>query len=167
MSLDERPRLLAVTNVPCETPHRTLDSCAALGVRHVRPLEGDAMPAHEEVAGALVMGGPMNVDETDRHPGAGDDARVAGRGGAPRDACTGDLPRRAAPGAVARCRGRPGERKEIGFREVTVDDPADPILGGLAPGARVLRWHGDVFELPSGRHSGPKPPLGRPPRLAT
>jgi GMP synthase (glutamine-hydrolysing) len=98
MSLDDRPTLLAVTNVPWETPHRILDSCGALRVRHVRPLEGDPLPRHEEVAGALV----------------------------------------------------PGERKEIGFHEVTIEEPADPILGRLAPRTRVLHWHGDVFELPPG-----------------
>src|ERR1700743_1453750 len=68
MSMDERPTLLAIRNVPWETPHRILDSCAGLEVRQVCPLGGDALPAHDEVAGALVMGGPMNVDETDRYP---------------------------------------------------------------------------------------------------
>ena len=33
---------------------------------------------------------------------------------------------------------------------MSVDDPADPVLGGLAPSARVLHWHRDVFELPAG-----------------
>jgi GMP synthase (glutamine-hydrolysing) len=150
MSLDARPRLLAVTNAPWETPHRILDSCAALDVRHARPLEGDALPAHEEVAGALVMGGPMNVDETDRHPGLAATrdwlAEAVRRGMPVLGICLGaQLLARALGAAVL-----PGERKEIGFHEVTVDDPADPILGGLAPNARVLHWHGDVFELPEG-----------------
>ncbi len=150
MSLDERPTLLAVTNVPWETPHRILDSCAALDVLHARPLEGDALPAHEEVAGALVMGGPMNVDETDRHPGLATTrdwlAEAVRREMPVLGICLGaQLLARALGAAVV-----PGERKEIGFHEVTVDDPADPILGGLAPRARVLHWHGDVFELPAG-----------------
>src|SRR6185312_760827 len=150
MSVDERPILLAVRNVPWETPHRILDSCGALEVRHVCPLEGDALPAHEEVAGTLVMGGPMNVDETDRHPGLG--ATREWLAGAVRrempvlGICLGaQLLARALGAAVI-----PGERKEIGFHEVTVADPTDPILGALAPRARVLHWHGDVFELPDG-----------------
>jgi GMP synthase (glutamine-hydrolysing) len=150
MSPDARPTLLAIRNVPWETPHRILDSCGDLEVRHARPLEGDALPAHEEVAGALVMGGPMNVDETDRHPGL---ARIrdwlveAVRREMPiLGICLGaQLLARALGAAVV-----PGERKEIGFHDVTVDDPADPLLGGLAPGSRVLHWHGDVFELPAG-----------------
>jgi len=150
MSLDDRPTLLAVTNVPWETPHRILDSCGALAVRHVCPLEGDALPAHEEVAGALAMGGPMNVDETDRHPGLAATrewlAEAVRREMPVLGICLGaQLLARALGAAVV-----PGGGKEIGFREVTVGDPADPILGGLAPRARVLHWHGDVFELPAG-----------------
>jgi GMP synthase (glutamine-hydrolysing) len=150
MSMDGRPTLLAVTNVPWETPHRILDSCGGLEVRHVRPLEGEALPPHEEVAGALVMGGPMNVDETDHHPGLGATrewlAEAVRRAMPVLGICLGaQLLARALGAAVV-----PGERKEIGFHEVTIDDPADPILGGLAPRACVLHWHGDVFELPEG-----------------
>jgi GMP synthase (glutamine-hydrolysing) len=150
MNSDGRAILLAIRNVPWETPHRILDSCGELEVRHVCPLEGDALPAHEEVAGVLVMGGPMNVDETDRHPGLGttrDWLGEAVRRQMPAlGICLGaQLLARALGAAVV-----PGERKEIGFHAVTVDDPTDPVLGGLAPGTRVLHWHSDVFELPEG-----------------
>jgi GMP synthase (glutamine-hydrolysing) len=147
---DERPTLLAVRNVPWETPHRILDSCTGLEVRHACPLEGDALPDHGAVAGALVMGGPMSVGETDRHPGLAvtrDWLAEAVRREMPLlGICLGSqLLARALGAAVV-----PGERKEIGFAPVTVDDPADPVLGGLAPRADVLHWHGDVFELPDG-----------------
>jgi len=147
---DRHPVLLAVRNVPWETPHRILDSCGELDVCHVCPLEGDALPAHEEVAGALVMGGPMNVDETDRHPGLARTrdwlAEAVRREMPVLGICLGaQLLARALGAAVV-----PGERKEIGFAPISVDDPADPIVGGLAPTSRVLHWHGDVFELPDG-----------------
>jgi GMP synthase (glutamine-hydrolysing) len=150
MSMDERPTLLAVRNVPWETPHRILDSCGDLEVRHACPLDGEALPGHDEVAGALVMGGPMNVDETDRHPGLAATrhwlAEAVRRGMPVLGICLGaQLLARALGAAVV-----PGGRKEVGFHDVVVDDPADPLLGGLAPGARVLHWHGDVFELPAG-----------------
>jgi GMP synthase (glutamine-hydrolysing) len=150
MNPGDRPTLLAIRNVPWETPHRILDSCGDLEVRHVCPVEGDALPSHDEVAGALVMGGPMNVDETDRYPGLlaiRDWLAEAVRRETPvLGICLGaQLLARALGAAVV-----PGERKEIGFATVAVDDPTDPILGGLAPGAKVLHWHGDVFELPAG-----------------
>jgi GMP synthase (glutamine-hydrolysing) len=150
MNPDTRPTLLAIRNVPWETPHRILDSCGDLEVLHVCPLEGDALPPHDEVAGVLVMGGPMNVDETDRYPGLATTrqylAEAVGREMAVLGICLGAQLLARALGAAA----VPGGRKEIGFAEVTVDDPTDPVLGGLAPSAKVLHWHGDVFDLPPG-----------------
>src|SRR5262249_62055310 len=45
---------------------------------------------------------------------------------------------------------RPGPAPEIGFATVRIRDPGDPVVGGLAPDAAVLHWHGDVFDLPEG-----------------
>ena len=129
MNPDARPTLLAIRNVSWETPHRILDSCADLEARHACPLEGDPLPPHDEVAGVLVMGGPMNVDETDCCPGLGTTreylAEAMSREMPVLGICLGaQLLARALGAAVV-----PGERKEIGFHEVTVDDPTDPILG--------------------------------------
>jgi GMP synthase (glutamine-hydrolysing) len=150
MNTDERPILLAVRNVPWETPHRILDSCGGLEVRQVCPLEGDPLPSHDEVAGALVMGGPMNVDETDRYPGLASIrdwlAEAVRREMPVLGICLGAQLLAGALGAAV----VQGERQEIGFAPVSVDDPGDPVVGGLAPGAKVLHWHGDVFELPEG-----------------
>jgi GMP synthase (glutamine-hydrolysing) len=48
---------------------------------------------------------------------------------------------------------RPGERPEIGFATVEVTDANDPLIGGLAPRATVLHWHGNIFDLPEGARS--------------
>ena len=148
--MDDRPTLLAIQHVPWETPHRILEACGALHVHTVKPLAGQPLPAHEEVAGAVVMGGPVNVDETDRFPAlAAEREWLAGAcelGIPVLGVCLGaQLLARALGAAV-----RPGAEKEIGFAPVTVHDPEDPVLGGLAPGAEVLHWHGDAFELPAG-----------------
>jgi GMP synthase (glutamine-hydrolysing) len=150
MSLDEHPTLLAIQHVPWETPHRILDACGALAVHTVRPLAGHSLPAHEEVAGAVVMGGPMNVDEVERFPGLDDErewlAEAVRRELPLLGICLGAQLLGRALGAEV----RPGEVKEIGFAPVEISDPDDPILGGLAPGTYVLHWHGDVFDLPDG-----------------
>jgi hypothetical protein len=83
MSADDRPTLPAIQHVPWETPHRILDACGSLAVHTVKPLAGQALPDHDEVAGAVVMGGPMSVDECRAPSGAGDGARVAREGPAP------------------------------------------------------------------------------------
>jgi GMP synthase (glutamine-hydrolysing) len=146
----DRPTLLAIQHVPWEGPHRILDACGALDVHTVKPLAGQPLPGHDEVAGAVVMGGPMNVDEVERFPGLAAErewlAEATRRGMPVLGICLGaQLLARALGAAV-----RPGEEKEIGFASVEVSDPADPVLGGLAPGSDVLHWHGDVFELPDG-----------------
>jgi GMP synthase (glutamine-hydrolysing) len=150
MSLDSRPTLLVIQHVPWEGPHRILDACAGLDVRTVKPLAGQALPGHDEVAGAVVMGGPMGVEDTERHPGLAAErewlAEALRREMPLLGICLGaQLLARALETEV-----RPGERPEIGFAPVEVLDPEDPILGALAPSTTVLHWHGDVFDLPDG-----------------
>jgi GMP synthase (glutamine-hydrolysing) len=150
MTLDERPTLLAVQHVPWEGPHRILDACGALRVKTVKPLAGQPLPGHEEVAGAVFMGGPMNVDAVGRFPALAAErewlAEAVGRGMPVLGICLGAQLLARALGAEV----RPGAGPEIGFAPVEVSDPADPLLGGLAPRSHVLHWHGDVFDLPDG-----------------
>ena len=147
---DARPTLLAIQHVPWEGPHRILDACGALAVRHVAPLAGEPLPGHGEVSGAVVMGGPMNVDQVERHPGLATErewlAEAAQSGMPVLGVCLGaQLLARALGAEVG-----PGEGPEIGFAPVEVCEPTDPIVGALAPRTTVLHWHGDVFELPEG-----------------
>jgi GMP synthase (glutamine-hydrolysing) len=150
MTLDGRPTLLAIQHVPWEGPHRILDACGALHVKTVKPLAGQPLPAHEEVAGAVVMGGPMNVDDVERFPALALErdwlAEAAERGMPVLGVCLGAQLLARALGAEVRA----GEGPEIGFAPVEVSDPDDPVLGGLAPSSVVLHWHGDVFDLPAG-----------------
>lgn len=139
-------------HVPWEGPHRIADALTAAGLsldeRCV--LEGDPLPAVSDVAGAVFMGGPMNVDEVERYPGLlaerewltsafAADLPVLG-------VCLGSqLLARALGSSV-----RPGPAPEIGWAPVEVFDAADPLVGALAPQTSVLHWHGDVFDLPDG-----------------
>lgn len=149
-SADSRPTLLAIQHVPWETPHRILDACDGLALHTVKPLAGQELPPHREVAGAVVMGGPMNADEVERFPGLAAErewlAEAVRRGMPVFGICLGAQLLARALGAEV----RPGKAKEIGFAPVEVSDPGDPVLGGLAPSSEVLHWHGDVFNLPDG-----------------
>jgi GMP synthase (glutamine-hydrolysing) len=150
MSVDDRPTLLAIQHVPWEGPHRILDACGALHVHTVKPLAGQPLPPHEEVAGAVVMGGPMNVDEVERFPALAAErewlAEAVRRELPLLGICLGAQLLARALGAEVRA----GEGPEIGFAPAEVSDPDDPVLGGLAPSTDVLHWHGDVFDLPAG-----------------
>lgn len=148
-NVDGRPTLLAIQHVPWEGPHRILDACGPLHVRTVKPLAGQPLPGHDEVAGAVVMGGPMNVDEVERFPALAAErewlARAVEREVPLLGVCLGaQLLARALGAAV-----HPGP-KELGFAPVEILEPDDPLLGGLAPRGEVLHWHGDSFELPDG-----------------
>ncbi len=68
MSVDERPTRWRSSMCPGRPPHRILDACGALAVHTVKPPAGHPLPDRGEVSGAVVMGGPMNVDEVDRFP---------------------------------------------------------------------------------------------------
>ncbi len=150
MTVDERPTLLAIQHVPWEGPHRILDACGSLDVHTVKPLAGQRLPDHGQVAGAVVMGGPMGVDETDRHPELVAEcewlAEAVRREMPLLGICLGAQLLARALGAQV----RRGEGAEIGWAPVEILDPADPILGALAPSTTVLHWHGDIFELPDG-----------------
>ncbi len=145
-----RPVLLVLQHVSWEGPHRILDACAGLDVRVVEPLAGGLLPSHNEVAGVLVMGGPMSVDDVERYPGLAaerDWLAEAVRLEVPvLGICLGAQLLARALGAEVRA----GEEPEIGFAAVEIHDAADPILGALAPRTTVLHWHGDVFDLPDG-----------------
>ncbi len=150
MSTDDRPTLLAIQHVPWETPHRILDASGGLAVHTVKPLAGQALPAHDEVAGAVVMGGPMNVDDVAGHPGLGAErewiAEAVRRDLPLLGICLGAQLLARALGAEVRA----GEGPELGYAPVEILAPEDPVLGALAPSTTVLHWHGDVFDLPDG-----------------
>ncbi len=152
MSVDP-PSLLAIQHVPWEGPHRVLDAFDRLQVRIVFPLAGEKLPEHAELAGALVMGGPMNVDEVDLHPALGAEREWLA------EAIRLELPvLGVCLGAqlLARALGaevRPAVKAEIGFAEVEIHDLDDPLVGSLSPATSVLHWHRDIFDLPAGAKS--------------
>src|SRR4051794_7122153 len=145
-------RVLVVKHVPWEGPHRIgaalISAEVELDVRCT--LDGDALPAVDDVIGAVFMGGPMNVDEVDDYPGLLIEREwiaAAVEAGLPvLGVCLGaQLIARALGSTVVA-----GPQPEIGWGPVTVHEPADPLARHLAPETDVLHWHGDVFDLPPG-----------------
>jgi GMP synthase (glutamine-hydrolysing) len=129
---------------------------AGLGFETVRCDLDEALPAHDEVTGLVVMGGPMGVHDTEDHPWLAGErqlladavaagAPVVGIGlGAQQLAMS--LGATVTPGAL-----------EVGPGEVvlTADGRRDAVLGpeygGLATTTLAcLHWHRDAFSLPEG-----------------
>ncbi len=142
---------MVLRHVPWEGPHRILDGFAGIPIQVVDALAASAVlpPAHA-VRGAVIMGGPMSVNDTGAYPGLKAEIewiRAALAAGLPMlGICLGSqLIARAAGSAVA-----PGRAPEIGWLPVEVGDSRDPVLGPLAPMTVALHWHGEAFALPAG-----------------
>lgn len=107
-------------------------------------------PAPDGAAAALVFGGAMRVDQDDEHPWLRterDWVRSLLDSGTPvLGVCLGAQLIAASLGAEV----KPGPAPEIGFGTVRIRDSGDPVIGGLAPDASVLHWHGENFDLPDG-----------------
>lgn len=103
-------------------------------------------------SGLIVMGGPMNADETDRYPFLADEVRWL------RQAVDAELP------VLGVCLGAQllakalGARvyanrvKEIGWYDTELLPAAadDQLFADIASPATVFHWHGDTFDLPNG-----------------
>ena len=142
--------LLVVQHVSWEGPHRILHAFDGVVVQIVDVLESDCpLPAPAAVRGAVFMGGPMSVNDTGEHPRLAEEVtwlQNAVAAGLPvLGVCLGSQLLARALGADVR-RGQP----EIGVSPVEFSDPADPVVGPLAPTAPVLHWHGEIFEVPEG-----------------
>jgi GMP synthase (glutamine-hydrolysing) len=103
-----------------------------------------------QLSGLVVMGGTMNVDQTDRHPFLATEInwlRQAVACGLPTlGICLGAQLLAAAIGG----RVYPNRVKEIGWYEIELLSEAreDPLLAGSHAKQTVFEWHSDTFDLP-------------------
>mgnify|MGYP005835739045 CR=1 FL=1 len=142
-----------------QVPHETLGTIElalrAAGLPHRYVDLFDDPPGSLDLSDALgmvVLGGPMNVDQTDDYPFLADEVRWIG------DALARHLP------LLGVCLGAqllaktlgarvyPNGSKEIGWYEIDLLPAAgdDTLLHGFGDRLPVFQWHGDTFDLPSG-----------------
>jgi GMP synthase (glutamine-hydrolysing) len=146
------PSVIVVQNFAVEGLGRIAPMLSTAGV-DVRLL-GPEAPVPDDAAadGIIVLGGPMGVYDTDRHPRLREEERLLSYGlarGLPvLGICLGSQLLAHALGAPV----RPAKAKEIGWHDVhlAAEADADPLFSGLPRTFRALHWHGDVFELPAG-----------------
>lgn len=110
----------------------------------------DAQPSLDGYQGLVILGGPMNVDQTDRHPHLTTEMQLVDEALA-RDipilgVCLGAQLLARALGAEV----RRSPEKEIGWYDIapTEEAASDPLLGHIAGPEKVFQWHGDMFDIP-------------------
>ena len=141
-------------HVPFEGPGLIAAQAQAHGLqldrRHL--YGGDAVPSLDELAGLVVLGGPMGVGDTEQHPYlAGEIDLLAGAvaAGMPiLGVCLGaQLLACALGGQIG-----PARTTEVGLGSVALTPAGerDDVLGPSGPLVPVLHWHGDTFTIPPG-----------------
>jgi GMP synthase (glutamine-hydrolysing) len=147
--------ILALRHVP----HEGLGLLADLFRERGQTCDVLDMPRHNlaafdpgRLAGLIVLGGPMNVDEVDRYPFLADEVHWIGQAvaaGVPvLGICLGaQLLAKASGARVYR-----NAVKEIGWYSIdwTSEAGSDTILAGCGTSSYVFQWHGDTFDLPPG-----------------
>lgn len=148
-------KLLVFQHVPYE-PLGTLDAQfreAGFRIRYINfARSGHVSLDVRRYHGVVVLGGPMSVSSTDRHPHLLDEIdalRVAIDQEMPvLGICLGAQLIAAALGAGI----APNPVKEIGWSEVkrTPAGAMDPLFKHFRASEKIFQWHGDTFETPSG-----------------
>lgn len=144
-------RAVVLQHVPFEGPARLEPLLRERGYEtHVVPVyDGVALPAPRDADLLVVMGGPMSVNDTDTLAWLEPEMRAvreAIEAGTPTlGICLGAQLIAACLGAAV----RPHETREIGWFGVhAVRD--EPLAAALSAPPRVMHWHGERWELPTG-----------------
>lgn len=148
-------KLLVCQHVAYE-PLGTLDPLfrkSGFRIRYVNfGRQPDAQPSITGYDGLVILGGPMNVDETAQHPHLNHEVEMI------RQALQRNIP------ILGICLGAQliakalGARvtknrvKEIGWYDValTREGKSDPVLKHFQPVEKIFQWHGDTFDIPAG-----------------
>ncbi len=122
------------------------------GVTATRWYAGDAAPDPATIDALIVMGGPMNVDETHLHPWLADEKRliraVIDTGKPVLGICLGAQLIAASLGAAV----TRNAHTEIGWFDLNLNDAgqASPLFQGFPGTFSAFHWHGDTFAIPPG-----------------
>jgi GMP synthase (glutamine-hydrolysing) len=148
-----RPKILVCQHVPYE-PLGTLDPLlkqAGFRIRYINfGRDPDARPSLDGYVALIILGGPMNADDTATYPHLKTELELI-QEALRRDIsilgiCLGaQLLAKVLGGKVLAGAGR-----EIGWHDVdiTADGQCDSVLSNFGERSEVFQWHDDVIELP-------------------
>lgn len=145
---------MVLQHVPFEGPGMIAPAIERAGGRvEIRRMDlGEPVPRVDELAGLVVMGGPMGALDDAEHPHLSAERQLL------RTCVDIDLPVFAVClgaqllAAALGARVFSGPRPEVGLGTVTLSEAGrrDPVFGPAGNVLPVFHWHGDTFDLPSG-----------------
>ena len=117
-----------------------------------RLYQGDALPALTDFDWLIIMGGPMNVDETDLYPWLAAEKKFIKAAIDNRLLVTGICLGAQLIASALGARVIKNPHKEIGWFPITRSDELanSPLARILPKEIEVFHWHGDTFYLPAG-----------------
>ncbi|MFR0556463.1 type 1 glutamine amidotransferase [Pseudoscardovia radai] len=149
-----KPQVLILTHAPWERPGRILDALETCGLEYtitsiLKKPKAD-LPDFKDLAGLVLMGGPMGALDYDEYPGLKTESKLAKAAivaGKPvLGVCLGHQIMATALGGKL----RPGKAPEIGFGTVQRLENSHEFLPMWGKKATVLHWHNDCVTLPAG-----------------
>lgn len=121
-------------------------------VRRTRLFAGDALPDLNQIDLLIILGGPMNIYETDKFPFLTEEKRLVEKAIEREKRVLGICLGAQIIADVLGAKVFRGEREEIGWFPVEAAPKAESdALGKVLPSSFVtFHWHGDTFDLPAG-----------------
>tara|TARA_Y100000031_G_C8083779_1_gene320897 strand:+ start:73 stop:777 length:705 start_codon:yes stop_codon:yes gene_type:complete len=148
-------KILALKNVGCEGLGTLEDAIESRGMEYhyIHLYNNDKAPQNLDAYSALiVLGGPMNVYETEKYPFLLDEERLIQEALDKNIAVLGLCLGAQLIAKTAGAKVFAGRKKEIGWYPVTLTSEAldDTLFSGFKKDMTVFQWHGDTFDVPTG-----------------